>query len=417
VTAPFVRPARKNPVLATRMPTLPPGGRSRTALGLTSAAAEGRFALQACAGCGAIQYPPREACHRCLSVTLKWRTQDGAGLLLAQTTLHHSNDLFFRERLPWRLGLVKLDVGPTVVAHLHGDVDGGAAGTARVRIGAMLDRAGQAVLVALPDKETPNMSDDRQLREMTCDPKFRKVLVTDAKTAVGQAVVRALAAAGADIVWAGHAEPWKRLPGFETLEALPQVTPVPLDLTDSRSVVELAGEIGGKVDIVVNTAEHHRATGIGQRVGIETARNEMDINYFGLLRLAQAFGPALRARAADGPAGACAWVNLLSIFALANFPAHGTFSASKAAALSLAQCLRAEMRPAGVRVVNLFPGPIDDEWAQLLPPPKVAPDALARAIVKALKDGVEDVYPGDVAQEWLERWRDNPKALEREIAG
>ena len=38
------------------------------------------------------------------------------------------------------------------------------------------------------------------------------------------------------------------------------------------------------------------------------------------------------------------------------------------------------------------------------------------AIVKALRDGVEDIYPGDVAQEWLERWRDNPKALERELA-
>jgi NAD(P)-dependent dehydrogenase (short-subunit alcohol dehydrogenase family)/uncharacterized OB-fold protein len=396
------------------VPTLPPGGRSRAALGLTAAAAEGRFALQVCTDCAAVQYPPREACHRCLSVKLKWRTQDGAGVLLAQTTLHHSNDLFFRERLPWRLGMVRLDAGPTVVAHLHGDVDGAAS---RVRIGARLDRAGQAVLIAMPDTETPNMSDDVQLREMTCDPKFRKVLVSDAKTAVGQAVVRALVAAGADIVWAGHAEPWKKLPGFDALLALPQVTAVPLDLTDSRSVTELAGEIGGKVDIVVNTAEYHRATGIGHRVGVETARSEMDVNYFGLLRLAQAFGPALRARAADGPTGACAWVNLLSIFALANFPAHGTFSASKAAALSLAQCLRAEMRPAGVRVVNVFPGPIDDEWTQLLPPPKLLPETLARAVVGALKDGVEDVYPGDVAQEWLERWRDNPKALEREIGG
>jgi len=411
---PFLRPKRKNPVLATRSPKLPPGARSRAALGLTAAAAEGRFALQTCADCGALQYPPREACHACLSLRLKWRAQDGAGTLLAQTRLHHSNDLFFRERLPWRLGMVRLDAGPTVVAHLHGDVDGA---PSRVRIGALLDRAGQAVLVALPDKDTPNMSDDPQLREMTCDPKYRKVLVTDVKTPVGQAVVRALVAAGADIVWAGHAEPWKKLPGFDEVVALPQVTPVPLDLTDSRSVTELAGEIGGKVDIVVNTAEYHRSAGIGARVGIETARSEMDVNYFGLLRLAQAFGPALRARAADGPTGACAWVNLLSIFALANLPSHGTFSASKAAALSLAQCLRAEMRPAGVRVVNLFPGPIDDEWSQMLPPPKVAPAALATALVRALRDGVEDVYPGDVAQEWLERWRDNPKALEREIAG
>jgi len=57
--------------------------------------------------------------------------------------------------------------------------------------------------------------------------------------------------------------------------------------------------------------------------------------------------------------------------------------------------------PAGVRVINVFPGPIDDEWNQGLPPPKLTPDALAKAVVNALKDGVEDIYPGDVAQEWL----------------
>ena len=134
------------------------------------------------------------------------------------------------------------------------------------------------------------------------------------------------------------------------------------------------------------------------------------------MRQAQEFGPALKGRSADGVAHAAAWVNLLSIYALANFPPHGTYAASKAAAHSLAQCLRAEMRPAGIRVVNVFPGPVDDEWNQNLPPPKLAPDALARAVVQALKDGLEDVYPGDVAQEWLERWREDPRVLERELA-
>jgi len=404
---------KKNPILRTRLPTLPPAARSRVALGLTAAAALGRFELQQCSDCGAVQYPPREACGSCLSTQLLWKQQSGRGELLAATVLHHSNDLFFRERLPWRLGLIKLESGPTVVAHLHGAVP---AAPAPVRVAARLDRAGQAVLVALPDKETTDMADDRQLREFTCDPKLRKLLVTDGKTAVGQALVKALAAAGAHLIWVGYAEPWKKFAGFEELKALPQVTLVPLDVTDSKNVRELAAEIGGKVDILVNNAECHRTFGIGNRQGVETARAEMDVNYFGLLRLAQEFGPAMRSRGADGLASAVAWVNLLSIYALANFPPHGTFSASKAAAQSLAQCLRAEMRPAGVRVVNVYPGPIDDEWNQLLLPPKVAPAALAAAIVKALREGVEDVYPGDVAQEWLERWRDNPKALERELS-
>jgi NAD(P)-dependent dehydrogenase (short-subunit alcohol dehydrogenase family)/uncharacterized OB-fold protein len=383
------------------------------ALGLTAAAAQGRFELQQCRECGMVQYPPREACQACLSALLDWKIQAEDGQLLADTTLHHSNDLFFRERLPWRLGLVRLDCGPSVVAHLHGDVP---PAPVRVRVAARLDRAGQAVLVALPMKETPHMADDRQLREFTCDPKHRKILVTDAKTAAGQALVGALAAAGADLIWAGHAEPWKKFAGFDELRKIPQVTLLPLDVTDSKNVREAAAEIGGKVDILINNAEYHRAFGIANRAGVETARAEMDVNYFGLLRLAQEFGPAMRSRGADGSASAVAWVNLLSIYALANFPPHGTFSASKAAAHSLAQCLRAEMRPAGVRVVDVFPGPIDDEWNQLLLPPKVAPQALARAVVQALKDGIEEVYPGDVAQEWLARWRDNPKALERELS-
>jgi NAD(P)-dependent dehydrogenase (short-subunit alcohol dehydrogenase family) len=284
-----------------------------------------------------------------------------------------------------------------------------------VRVGARLDKSGQGVLLAFPIDEVPNMADDRQLREMTCDPKFRKVLVTDGRTTVGQAVVRALAGAGADVVWVGHAEPWKSLPALADLTSLPQVALVPLDLTDSGSVKEIAAQIGGRVDILINTAEVHRAHGIASRSGVEVARAEMDVNYFGLLRLAQEFAPVMRSRGADGQSSATAWVNLLSVYALTNFPPHGTFSASKAAALSLSQCLRAEMRPGGVRVINVFPGPIDDEWNQMLPPPKLSPEALATAVVRALKDGVEDLYPGDVAQEWLARWRENPKILEREI--
>jgi NAD(P)-dependent dehydrogenase (short-subunit alcohol dehydrogenase family) len=272
------------------------------------------------------------------------------------------------------------------------------------------------VIVGLPDKEGLDMAEDRQLREFTCDPKRRKILVTDGKTGAGQALVKFFADAGAELIWVGHAEPWKKFAGFDELQKIPQVTLVPLDITDSKNVREVAAEIAGKVDIVVNNAEYHRTFGISNRQGVDTARAEMDVNYFGLLRLAQELGPAMRSRGADGHASAVAWVNLLSIYAHANFPPHGTFSASKAAAHSLAQCLRAEMRSSGVRVVNVFPGPIDDEWNQLLPPPKVAPAALARAIITALRDGVEDVYPGDVAQEWLARWRDNPKALEREIS-
>ena len=139
MTMPLMRPKRKNPVLRTRLPTLPPGQRGRVALGMTAAAAEGRFELQVCDDCGAVQYPPREACHRCLSTALKWREQSGEGELLSQTMLAHSNDLFFRERLPWRLGLVRLDGfvhRPDVLSKVPlecGDLGGCVMGDTRIR--------------------------------------------------------------------------------------------------------------------------------------------------------------------------------------------------------------------------------------------------------------------------------------------
>ena len=104
------------------------------------------------------------------------------------------------------------------------------------------------------------------------------------------------------------------------------------------------------------------------------------------------------------------------VLALANLAPFGTFSESKAAAYSLSHALRGEMQANGLRVINIFPGPIDDEWHQTVPAPKVAPSAVASAIITALKDGVEVVYVGDVAREIFARWRDNPKAIEREGA-
>ena len=406
-------PKRRNPLVPLRPPTVPPSARSRVALGLTAAAARGIFALQRCEDCGAVQYPAREACVACLSARLRWRPVKGEGELLSETSIRHGQELYFRERAPWRIGLVRLDCGPSAIVALHRHC---APAPSRLRLSLALDKAGQALMIGLPEKDTPDMADDPLIRETTCDPKARKVLVTDAKTKVGRAMVEALIAAGADLVFAGFAEAWKPSADLEALRKLPAVTLVALDVTEESSVRELAGSIGGKVDILVNTAEHHRAGTISSRPGVESARAEMEVNYLGLLRLAQAFGPALKARAADGRASASAWVNILSVHALSNDPAHGTFSASKAAALSLAQALRAELQASGIRVVNVFPGPIDDEWNALVPPPKLSPTALASAVVEALKRGLEDVYPGEIAKDFLARFLDDPKALERELA-
>ena len=253
------------------------------------------------------------------------------------------------------------------------------------------------------------------MREAFLAEAAKRVLITDGRTALGQAVAKALSAAGAAIVFVGIADPWKPFAGQDRLAAIAGVQIMPLDITDTESVRELADEIGGRVDIVVNTAEHIRPGGLLDRNGVNLAREELDSGYLGLLRLAQAFGPAMRFRGADGVNSACAWVNVFSIYAQMPWPAYGAYSAAQAAMLGASMSLRGELRSGGVRVVHIFTGPTEDEWFQPLPPPKVAHGQIANAVVDALRRGIEEAWVGDVAQDFRERLQQNPKALEREV--
>ena len=190
---------------------------------------------------------------------------------------------------------------------------------------------------------------------------------------------------------------------------------MPLDLSETKSVDALAGAIGDQVDILINTAEYVRPGASMEHQSVVTARDEMEINYFGLLRLIQAFGPGMRLRGEAGDCTACAWVNLFSVYALSNLSAYGTSSASQAAAYSLSQCFRAEMAGSGVKLVSVLLGPLDEAWRQSLPPPKVTPQQLAKAVVEALQQGIENVTVGPVAEDIVRRFREDPMVLEREL--
>jgi NAD(P)-dependent dehydrogenase (short-subunit alcohol dehydrogenase family)/uncharacterized OB-fold protein len=411
MTEPIARPKRKNPLARTRLPLLPPAARSRTAHGLTLAAAEGRFAIQRCTECQEFTYPTRDACPNCLSHRLVFTDAPDGGILAAETTIHISSDPYFRERMPWRAGIVVLDCGPRVIAHLHGDCAEGQ----RVKLSLQLDKAGQPVIFAMPVPETADMHDDPEWREMTADPKYRRVLITDGRNAVGQAMAKALVRAETAKIFVGIADPWKPFPGEAALRDVDGVEIVPLDLTDGQSVAKLAADIGAKVDILINTADYTRPVPLFAPGGARKLTEAVDATLLGSMRLAQAFGPVMLSRGADGVNSASAWVNILSVYALENLPAYGSLSVSHAACLSLSHWLRAELRPGGIKVLNAFTGPLETEWFQTVPPPKVAPSALADAVVDGLRRGLEEIYVGDIARDIRERQLANPKALEREI--
>jgi uncharacterized OB-fold protein len=109
-------------------------------------AGAGQLEMQKCVACGVVQWPPRDVCGACLADALEWRETAQGAVVLAATTLHASMEDFFRARLPWRVGTVRLDAGPVAYAHLHRDVGEGDA----VRIEAHRDFKGRGVLVAAP---------------------------------------------------------------------------------------------------------------------------------------------------------------------------------------------------------------------------------------------------------------------------
>jgi NAD(P)-dependent dehydrogenase (short-subunit alcohol dehydrogenase family) len=133
----------------------------------------------------------------------------------------------------------------------------------------------------------------------------------------------------------------------------------------------------------------------------------MRVNYFGVLATARAFAPALKRR------GGGAIVNVLSILGRVN--EGGSYPASKAAAYSLTQGIRAELAKHGTLVIGVMPGFVDTDMVKHVPGPKITPQSVAQSVVDALVTGTEDVYPGPAADIAANLQRD-PKRVEREVA-
>jgi NAD(P)-dependent dehydrogenase (short-subunit alcohol dehydrogenase family)/uncharacterized OB-fold protein len=369
---------------------------------MSARAATGRFVLQVCTGCGEATYPPRDACPRCWG-ELAWQDCDRGAEVLCETTIRVSTDLYFRDHLPWRMGKVALDRGPVALAHLHRALSPGD----RAEIHLLLDRGGNAAMFALPAGGSFDMTDP-QLREFVIPVRDRTILVTEARSAIGTAVVRALHEAGARLIVAGMPPPARARDAADPVLTLDGVQMVPLDVTDTMSVAEALGKIGGPLDIVINTARYVRGGGVSNHGNLIDQQRALDISAGGLMRLAQACSPILAGR----PAGA--FVDIVSAHALSGDAHFSAYAAAEAARLSLVQSFRHEMRSAGVRVLSIFTGPTDDEDHQSVPPPKVAPARLARDIVEALERGREQTCVGDVAADAMARWLADPALYARE---
>ena len=68
------------------------------------------FHLQKCDDCGVIRYPPGAACHHCGSLESRWVPVEGKGALHSYCEVHHGIQPAFKERVPYMILLVELDI-------------------------------------------------------------------------------------------------------------------------------------------------------------------------------------------------------------------------------------------------------------------------------------------------------------------
>jgi NAD(P)-dependent dehydrogenase (short-subunit alcohol dehydrogenase family) len=197
-------------------------------------------------------------------------------------------------------------------------------------------------------------------------------LVTGADRGLGRAFARDLVRRGAARVYGAA-----RNPGAVTE---PGVSPVALDITDPERVARVANECGD-VSLLVNNAGVMKASPFIGAPSLDAARLEMEVNYFGTLSMCRAFAPVLAA------GGGGAIVNMLSVTSFFTSPLDPSYSASKAAELSLTNGVRMELSRQGTLVVAVHAGFIDTDMAAGIDAPKISPESVAQQTFDAVEAG------------------------------
>ena len=236
----------------------------------------------------------------------------------------------------------------------------------------------------------------------------RRVLITGASRGLGRTLSFAFAAAGAREVLAGarKREDIEQLKSDAAAISAP-ITPIKLDVTNDDEIRAAAGL--DFIDILINNAG---VAGYGDPVqmNFENASQEMNVNYFGALRMTRALAPAMIER------GEGMIVNVATAFAKVNLPLVGTYCASKAALLSLGQALRAYLADKGVHVITVMPTTFDSDMSRGADVPKMTKEFVAGEILRHIRDETIDPPIGAEAEGILEGLLKDPVSMEKMFA-
>lgn len=217
------------------------------------------------------------------------------------------------------------------------------------------------------------------------------VFITGANRGIGKHITEYFIDQGAKKVYLAVRNPNSTLAMEEKYGE--KVVTVQVDITDEQSVLEAAKK-ATDVDVVINNA------GILSKVSpladnaLDTLKEEMEVNVYGLMRIAKAFEATLIEKQG-------ALVQLNSIASIKNFVDMTTYCTSKAASYSVTQGLRDHFKPHNVSVLSVHPGVIATDMADEAGFSDMAssPEVVAVGILSALDAGEFHLFPDAVAKQ------------------
>jgi NAD(P)-dependent dehydrogenase (short-subunit alcohol dehydrogenase family) len=188
-----------------------------------------------------------------------------------------------------------------------------------------------------------------------------------------------------------------------------RVIAVGLDTTN-HDAVAAAAALAGDTTLLINNAGV-AAFAPGLTAPPDDVAREMATNFGGTYAMVRAFAPVIERN------GGGAIVNVLSMAGLAAIPPLAGYSASKAAAHSMTQAVRAELRPRGISVHGVYPAGIGTEMLAHPSIPHSSPEEVAAGILAGVEAGHEDIFPCALSRAESEVWWADPKGLERQHTG
>ena len=134
---------------------------------------------------------------------------------------------------------------------------------------------------------------------------------------------------------------------------------VQLDVNDSDSIhkalAEVLAKTEGRLDVLINNAGYGQA-GALEDITRDVLRQQFETNVFGLQELCRLVIPVMRKQ------GSGRIINVSSILGVISLPLRGAYNASKYAVEGLSDTLRLELRPSGIDVITIEPGPIESRF-------------------------------------------------------